>query len=215
MAILSILSKIATTAKTTMGTVGKTVKASKPLKVVKSVGSGTKKVIDIIFNNTTMFLIIFGYLIYSITTGGTHLFDSCMSPAIVGGGILSFFFGGLAMYITVGACIAYKVLVEPFNTVYYRFISVEHLSTRGLDVYENVVERVRTLEPYLQLIAIGAYIFFIIAVFKKDKKWMYRAGKVLLIMILIGMATNAGIYFYDILFSFRDWLVNLISFVWS
>lgn len=215
MAILSILSKIATTAKSTISTVGKTIKASKPLKVAKSVGSGTKKAIDIIFDNTTMFLIIFGYLIYSITTGGTHLFDSCMSPAIVSGGILAYFFGGIALYITVGACIAYKVLVEPFNTVYYRFISVEHLGTHGVRAYENVVDRVSTLEPYLRLIAIGAYIFFIIAVFKKDKKWMYRAGKVLLIMILIGMATNAGIYIYDILFSFRDWLVNLISFVWS
>jgi len=210
-AITAILTKILGSASKAGKVVAKTTKV---VDVGKKIGGGVKKVADFAFNNTVMFFIIFGYLVYSVITGGTGLFHECLAPIAVGG-VLAVFFGGFLVYIVAALCIGYKVLVEPFNTVYYRFISVEHLSTHSIDKYEAVVDRIATLEPFISLIATGAYIFLIIAIIKHDKAWIYKAGKVLLIMILIGMATNAGIYFYDILFIIRDWFVNTIASLWS
>jgi len=204
-AITAILTKV----------LGSATKAAKVVDVSKKIGGGAKKVADTVFNNTVMFFIIFGYLVYSVITGGTHLFDTCLTPALVSGGLWAIFFGGIFIYIAMGLCIGWKVLVEPFEKVYTAFISVEHLSTHGLDKYNDVVDRIATLEPFIRLIAVGAYVFFIIAIIKHDKAWAHKAGKVLLIMILIGMATNAGIYFYDILFLIRDWFVNTIASLWS
>jgi len=199
-AISAILTKIA----------GSATKATKILTVGKKIGSGMRRGVEIIFDNTTMFIIIFGYLVYSGITKNTELWSDCLAP-VTGGGILAVWFGAELVPIMAALCILWKVLVEPFTTIYREFISVEHLGTGGNEANRFITERIATLEPYISLIAFGAYIFFIIAIFKRDKRWMRNAGKVLLLLILIGMATNAFVYFYDILFSLKDFIITMFG----
>jgi len=206
MAILSVLANIAKAVASTgkqMAAVGK--------KTITSIAKVTQKSIDILFNNTTMFLIIFGYVISTAITGGESLWKTSLITATVGGGILglTWFFGSVWVALSAGLYIAYKVIVRPYAVIYQNIISVTRLEHIVPDKYVPMAQRIGTLEPYISLVSNIAFLFFIIAIFKHDKQWIHRAGKVLVLLILFGLAANVDLFLYPILFSFKDFITML------
>jgi len=196
MAIIATLTKVLASTATT----GK--------KVLSTASSVAQKSIGIVFNNTTMFVIIFGYLVFTAISGGHEIWKSCLLASLAGGGIigLAFIIGTFWIYLSAGVYIAYKVVVAPYAVIYQNIISVSRLEHIVPSKYVPIAQRIGTLEPYVSLVSNLAFIFLIIAIIKHDKQWMYRAGKVLVILILFGLAANADVFFYQILFSFRDFI---------